>query len=411
MKKYFERDYARIPDAPLMTVEVKDPASGLEGYVCIHSMGRFGGASGGLRCVPDVSRKEIELLAKAMTYKYSFWNIEQGGAKAGIVVPYDCAAERKGELVQRMATHLEPLIRSGIWSPWGDMFFYAQDLVTFYAGIDIDYTPAEIDSSRRTAVSAFASLRATIEHLGLPPSRARIAIEGFGNVAMCLAEHIKECGAKIVAVSNHEGCVVNESGLDIDLLIQHRHADAVGWIHGAGPWQTAPRERLFDVTCDVLVPGARVHTIDETTAARLNAKALVPIANVPCTDAALAVLDRRGIPYVPDYVVNGGGVCGHILGVNMSREEVKAFSDKFVQMVARMLKMSEARGIPARVLADQIAHQNYGAIAKGAYDHDGRFTHLIHELQKRYLLPGDPVKKFLKRRIRRTFALLESAFR
>src|SRR4051794_23842237 len=43
----------RIPDVPQMTVEVADPSIGLQGFVCIHSMGKYG-ASGGMRCVPDI---------------------------------------------------------------------------------------------------------------------------------------------------------------------------------------------------------------------------------------------------------------------------------------------------------------------------------------------------------------------
>lgn len=410
MRKYYEEDYSRIPEAPAFTVEINDKVAGLEGYVCIHSMGRFG-ASGGMRCVPDVTKTEVQLLAKAMTYKYSFWNIEQGGAKAGLVIPYDCSNERKGELYQRAAVHLEPLVKSGVWSPWSDMNFYGQDLAVFYAGMDIDYVPSKGGSSERTAISAFATLKATVEHLGILPSKARIAIEGFGSVAHFLAKHLKEYGAKIVAVSNHEGCIANSDGLDIDFLIERRESGRTDWVRSTGPWDNLEREKLFSVPCDILVPGARVHSIDDKIASRLDAKALVPTANVPCTESALAVLDKRSIPYIPDFVVNGGGVCGHIWGGHSNGEPISAFVKGFESMVGRMLRESSRTGKSAREIAGEIAHRNYGAIAKDAYRREGRLIRVVRELQKRYLLPGNPERKVQELRVERTLSLIESAFR
>lgn len=61
-----------IPDNPLMTIEIEEPAIGLKGWVCVHSLGKDG-ASGGIRCVGNVNKLEVQLLARAMTYKYAFF--------------------------------------------------------------------------------------------------------------------------------------------------------------------------------------------------------------------------------------------------------------------------------------------------------------------------------------------------
>jgi len=69
-----------------------------------------------------------------------------------------------------------------------------------------------------------------------------------------------------------------------------------------------PRESLFELPVEVLVPGARPYAIDEANASRVRARVIASIANVPITDAADASLHERGVHVVPDFVSNAGGV-------------------------------------------------------------------------------------------------------
>jgi glutamate dehydrogenase (NAD(P)+) len=200
---------SRIPDSPLLSIEFRDPSVGLEGYLCIHSMGKYG-ASGGMRCIGDVDKAEVSVLAKTMTYKYAFFNIQQGGAKAGLKVDYDETPERRRELMRHAARHLEPLIRKGIWSAWTDMNFFRDDLSAFYDAIGIAFDPStEGGSSLRTALSGHASLQAAMEWLRLRPRDARVSIEGFGSVARYLSPFLIEAGVRVVALSNHSGSLYN----------------------------------------------------------------------------------------------------------------------------------------------------------------------------------------------------------
>lgn len=85
---------AKIPEEPLFTCEIKIPEFDLTGWLCIHSIGQHG-ACGGIRLYPDVTKEEVELLAKAMTYKYCFCGYTVGGAKAGVTIPFSaCNQER-----------------------------------------------------------------------------------------------------------------------------------------------------------------------------------------------------------------------------------------------------------------------------------------------------------------------------
>ncbi len=403
----------RISDVPLFTVEVKEPSLGLEGYVCIHSMGKYG-ASGGMRCVEDVTKEEVQLLARAMTYKYSFFGIQQGGAKAGLKIKYDEDPERKKLLLQTAARHLEPLIKHNVWSPWTDMNFYRPDLAIFYAGIGIRFSPTgDAGSSFRTAVSAFAAIQGWMEHKQWKTEDTKIAIEGFGSVAKFLISFLKDYRIKVVGVSNRLGAVYNPKGLDIDNLLDQQKKNGSEWILERGEWENLRKEDLFNVKTDIFVPGARVHSIDEKVASGLDTSVLIPVANVPCTDEALMVLEKKGITYLPDYIVNGGGVCGHVMGHSTSLEDVQVqeFLQSLKEMIKRLLILSSKKKVSPLKLANERANENYKEIVAEAYSHEPVFLRLVHKLQEYHLLPGNIEKHERQKAIRITMNKMQNAFK
>src|SRR5262249_22224012 len=71
--------------------------------------------------------------------------------------------------------------------------------------------------------------------------------------------------------------------------------------------RTLPREALFELECDVLVPGARPHSITPDVAHRLRCSVVAPAANIPYGAGSLDLLHRRGVLAIPDFLSNGGG--------------------------------------------------------------------------------------------------------
>lgn len=371
-----------------MTLEVSDPSTGLEGWVCIHALGRSG-SSGGIRCVGDVTKDEVRLLAKAMTYKFSFFCIPQGGAKAGLRIDYDEEPARRVELIRAAARHLKPIVlRSNIWSPWTDMNFYGHDLSVFYREIGISYTPNKLyNSSQRTAISAAWSLEACLAFYGLDPQETTITIEGFGSVASYLAPFLKRARVRVVAASSSRGMVYNADGLDLDEVVARQRICGSAWVEQNGNWKSGPIDGLFDIPADVVVPCARVHSIDKHTAERIRARFVLPIANVPCTDEALQVLDRRGIEYMPDFVVNGGGVNGHVKDIG------DPFGKHFKAMFGRMIETARLQGCPVRKIAEDAANTNYAAIVAEAYQTDALLLKVARAVARRRLIPKAFIKK------------------
>jgi glutamate dehydrogenase/leucine dehydrogenase len=388
-----------IPDEPLFMLEFAEHEIGLEGFVCIHTMGR-NGASGGMRCVPDIDKEEVRLLARAMTYKYSFFRIEQGGAKAGLRLSYEEEPARRKLLLASAARHLEPLVRKNLWSPWSDMNFSGADLAEFYRAIGLGlHAPVEGGSSFRTAVSAFAALQACVDHLAVDPHRVRVSIEGFGSVARYLAPFLNSYGVKVVALTTLAGGVWNPEGLDLDAILAHLKERRGGWERVGNGWKPITIDQLFDIETDIFIPCARVHSIGADRAQRLPTRLVVPIANVPCTEQALAILDRRGITYVPDFVANGGGVCGHVLAGACPEnvETTRPFIRCFGAMVLRMLRAAEAQRISPRKLAEQVAHENFALVRSGVYEGTTLSRRLLHRIGASRLVPHSAVDHLLGR--------------
>jgi glutamate dehydrogenase (NAD(P)+) len=163
------------------------------------------------------------------------------------------------------------------------------------------------------AVAIEAMLDRAKGQLPLPDSlqKARVAIQGFGNVGSELAKFLTGRGARVVAVCDLWSGAHNEKGLEFDNLSKFAYArsesQSVGNCKGA---KKIPCEDIFDVECDIFVPAAVGHVITTETAPRIKAKAIVEAANNPTTAEAERLLHKRGVIVLPDFLVNAGGVIG-----------------------------------------------------------------------------------------------------
>ena len=130
-------------------------------------------------------------------------------------------------------------------------------------------------------------------------------IQGFGNVGYHVAELLYESGAKIIAVIERDGSVVNKKGIDVPKL--KKYFSRKKTFEGFDGYSTA-RGHFLSKDCDILIPAATEGVIHKDNAAKIKAKLIVEGGNGPVTAEADKILQQNGIAVIPDFYANSGGV-------------------------------------------------------------------------------------------------------
>lgn len=120
-----------------------------------------------------------------------------------------------------------------------------------------------------------------------------VVVQGFGNVGSYASQFYHDQKAKVIAVSDVSGAVSNAAGLDITALREHLSKGQT--LNSFPGGKAMPKEDVFNVPCDVLVPAALGGVIDEKLAPKLQCKFLIEAANGPTTYEADQILRKRGI--------------------------------------------------------------------------------------------------------------------
>ena len=206
------------------------------GYRVQHN-GARGPTKGGVRYHPEADEQEVLGLATTMTWKTALLDIPFGGAKGGVQVQARELSMRELEALTRQFTRRIALLLGPYRDiPAPDMNTNQQVMawmVDEYSA-KYGYTPAAVTGKpvalggslgREEATGRGASLimQDYSRDYGIPIKDGRVVIQGFGNVGANLALILHELGAKIIAVSDVEGGLHSEDGLDIPALFEHAY--------------------------------------------------------------------------------------------------------------------------------------------------------------------------------------------
>jgi glutamate dehydrogenase (NAD(P)+) len=193
------------------------------------------------------------------------------------------------------------------------------------------------------------------EFAGLSLPKARLAIEGFGNVGRHAARFLVEQGAVLVAASDRGGTIVDPKGIDVDRLSDAKRRSGSITAYGDGE-RRAPSD-LFRVDCDILIPAARPDVIHADNAREIRAKLVLQGANIPATPEAEALLHQRGVVVVPDFIANAGGViCAGVEYRGGSEAEAfEAIAEKIRRNTRDVLRRSRDERIAPRQAAVELA--------------------------------------------------------
>ncbi len=295
------------------------------GYRVLHSRIR-GPGKGGIRYHPDVSLDEVRALASWMTWKCSVADIPFGGAKGGVICnPKDLSDDVVRRITRRYVADLGDNIGPYVDIPAPDVYTDAKTMGWIYDTYDMMHPgrnnlpvvtgkPVDIGGSLgRHEATARGCLFATQQALtrgavpGLNEVRgARVVVQGYGNAGAIAAQLFHNAGARITAVSDSQGAIHREQGLDPAAVDKHKHTSKS--VVGMSGTKNITNAELLSLECDILIPAALECQIRSDNAAQVRARFIAEAANGPTTPAADRLLFSRGIPVLPDILANSGGV-------------------------------------------------------------------------------------------------------
>ncbi len=296
-----------------------------QGFRVLHDATR-GPGKGGIRYHPDVTVNEISALAMLMTWKAALVDVPFGGAKGGIPCdPKELSKAERRRITRRFVIELGDNIGPYTDIPAPDLYTDQQTMAWIYDTFDtlhpgennrpvVTGKPLELGGSLgRNEATGLGCLYATRQLLryglirGIDSLKgARVAIQGFGQVGATIAKLFHEAGATIVALSDSQGGVADESGLNPMAALAYKKAH--GTVVGLHETKTITNDDLLAIDCDILVPAALENQIRRDNADDVRARLIVEAANGPVTCAADDQLQRKGVIVLPDLVANGGGL-------------------------------------------------------------------------------------------------------
>jgi glutamate dehydrogenase (NAD(P)+) len=291
-----------------------------QGYRVHHNVTR-GPAKGGIRYHPSVGLDEVKALAMWMTWKCAISGIPFGGAKGGVSVdPRELSRGELERMTRRYASEILPLIGPERDIPAPDMntdeeiMSWIMDTYSMNQGYSapgvVTGKPVSIGGSKgragATSRGVMYMIFSTLKALGIGIDEVSVAIQGYGKVGGHAAQLLHDAGCRVVAVSDVEGGLYRERGLDPEAI--NRHKQEAGTVAGFPGAEPISNDELLEIDCDVLVPAAVEGVITVKNADAVKARIICEAANGPITFEGDKVLTDRGVYVVPDILANSGGV-------------------------------------------------------------------------------------------------------
>jgi leucine dehydrogenase len=333
-------------------VVFQDTASGLKAIVAIHST-VLGPALGGLRMWPytdeEPALREALRASKNMTYKAAVAGLNLGGGKA--VLLGNPESDKSEALFRSLGRFIDSL---------GGRFIVSEDIGTDVEDMDqiLQETNHVVgvhqvnggggDPAPFTALGTLHGIRACLQrrfgHTDV--SKVSFAIQGAGQVGYNLAKHLRTEGAKVFVTD------INDER--VEQVVDECGAEAV------------PMAQIFDVDATVFSPCAMSAVINEDTLPRLKCQIVAGGANNQLDSDALGTeLEKRGILYAPDYVINSGGLINSAIELDgYDQERALRAVGKIYEIITRVFQIADREGIPSWLAAKRLAESRIATLAR-----------------------------------------------
>jgi glutamate dehydrogenase (NADP+) len=302
----------------------------------------LGPYKGGIRFHPSVYLGIVKFLGFEQIFKNSLTGMPIGGGKGGS--DFNPSGRSDGEIMrfcQSFMTELWRHVGEHTDVPAGDIGVGAREIGymfgqykrltnRFEAGVLTGKGLTWGGSLVRKEATGYGAVMfadSMLRTRGESMDGQEVLVSGSGNVAIYAAEKAQSLGAKVITASDSAGYVVDENGLDLDLLKQvkevergriaeyaERRGNGARFVEGGSVW---------DVPGTVALPCATQNELGNKAAATLiknGVKAVAEGANMPCTEKATHQLLDAGILFGPGKAANAGGVATSALEMQQNAQ-------------------------------------------------------------------------------------------
>jgi glutamate dehydrogenase (NAD(P)+) len=341
------------------------------GYRSVHSE-HMEPVKGGIRYSPHADQDEVEALAALMTYKCALVEAPFGGSKGALVIdPSAWEVDELEKITRRFTQELAKrhLISQAQNVPAPDMGTGEREMAwmadEFKRLNPDDLNPwacvtgkpvnkggirGRIEATGRGVQYALQEAfrhPKDIEYAGMSGTLQgkRIIVQGLGNVGYHAAKFLsEEDQSVIICVIEHDGAVVDETGINIEAL--RTHIIENGGVKGYANYSEDSASCLA-LDCDIMIPAAMEGVITKHNADTIKAKMIIEAANGPITFTADQMLRERGCLIIPDLYANAGGVTvsyfewvkniGHIRFGRLQRRQEERKTTMMVKAIEEMV--------------------------------------------------------------------------
>lgn len=328
-----------------------DP-SGLRAFIAIHDT-TLGPACGGVRIWPfkteDEAVTDALRLARAMTYKSAAAGLHLGGGKGLIMA--DPHTQKSESIMRAFGRFVDTL---------GGRYITTEDVGC--QPIDLEYIAQETDhvvglpvsmggsgdSSIMTGYGIYLGMKATAKEVWGSDSLSgkTVAMQGFGKVGFYTSEHLLKDGVRLIVADTYPAAAERARKLGAEVV--------------------APEE-ITGVECDIFAPCALGGTLNSQTISALKCRAVAGGANNQLASPQDGeALQRRGILYAPDFIINAGGIINASceIGAPYSQERAKQVTERIYDTLERVFALSRKSEVTTARAAEMIAEERLAAVRK-----------------------------------------------
>ncbi len=358
--------------------------------------GAIGPFKGGLRFHPSVNQSIMKFLAFEQTFKNSLTGLPIGGGKGGS--DFNPKGKSNNEIMrfcQSFMNELQRHIGHDLDVPAGDIGVGAREIGylfgqyrkiknTYEAGVltgkGLDYG-GSLARKEATGFGLIYFMKEMLAANSLELKNKVVTISGSGNVAIYAAQKAIEHGAKVVAMSDSNGCIYDENGIDLaeikkikeverkrikEYQVKYPNATYLENAQGETP-------KVYTIKADVVLPCATQNDINLETAKILVANGVIAVgegANMPTTIEAIDYLIENKVLLAPAKAANAGGVATSALEMSQnsmryswSFEEV---DNKLHQIMTNIFAACQSTSVQYNLGINYVAAANIAGFKKVA---------------------------------------------